>query len=1098
MAALEAQRPTLGDVAVEAALEGLRQRLGALESAEVPRAVRADDRRLITILFVDVVGSTALAEKQDPEEWRHTIAGLHAAFGRIIQEHHGIVAQYLGDGLLALFGAQIAGEHDPENAIRAALAAQAAVQSMNGAHPLTIRIGIHTGLVILGDLGSDAKREFTATGDAMNLAARLQSAAPPGGVLISHDTYRYVRGVFSVTPQPALTVKGKEKPVQSYLVRRAKARPFRTVTRGVAGIQTRTVGRDEELKQLQEGYLEAFEQRRVVWQQLVGEAGIGKSRLLEDIRDWVELRPEIVRLHKARAYIADARQPFALIRRLWFDRFQIAEDAPLAQAESKWVRGFQEMAGSDEVEPAHALGLLVGLPFEGSPHIGAMRDDPVQVKGRAFVVSREFLRKIREQSPVEILLEDLQWADESSWEYLTEVLMEGSEPVEGLHGVFIAAAARPEWNPPRSLLGRAPYRAIELRPLSDAATQELVLELLQRVEGVPDDVVRLVVERSEGMPYYAEELVNWFFDRGIIDQSREPWRFVSARLKESPLPATLQHLLLTRLSVLSDAERGVLQRGAVFGRNFWAGGLEALGVREPDGVLRPLQPRGFVDPQPESSFEGDTEWSFHHALLRDVTYESVLRRERVALHKAAAGWLEEQARRAGRLDEFTGLLGEHAERAGDMSAAADWYLRAGERAKSRGATAEARGFFSRALELLPPIEKERRWRALIGRAETLWILGEPDEERADVAALLGLAEELEDDTRLAEAHLRQATNSSAMGDYRAALRAAEQAIAAARRAGNANFEVRALSHKVVSQTRSGDMAGAEQTAEEVLARAQALGDAAALALATGRAALHYTESGNLGRAQELRRKTVELAERLGDREQHARSLGNLGYGFVLLGMYKPARAMLERSLHLHEAIGARRNRAYQLQNLGLASFRSGDNRAARRLLEVSVQEFTVVGDAFGRGAGLQYLALVFESTGDYAGAARRFEEAKSVLSERGSLLAMDAVAGQARCALALGHLEEARRLVAELWAFLTDHGPKGLEHPVWVYLTCADIFDALGDRETARKAIEVGYGELQAHADRISNAEWRKSFLENVPEHRAITELWERTVPTTH
>ncbi|HEV8339344.1 MAG TPA: adenylate/guanylate cyclase domain-containing protein [bacterium] len=1093
MAALEAQRTTLGDAAVDAALDGLRQRLAALGTATPTAAGPAEERRLITIFFTDIVGSTAMAEKQDPEEWRQTVARLHSTVGMIVQQHQGRVAQYLGDGLLALFGAQTASEHDTENAIRAALAVQTAVSAMDGAHPIQIRVGIHTGLVVVGELGSEAKKEFTATGDAMNLAARVQSAAPPGGILISHDTYRYVRGVFNVTPQPALTLKGKQEPVQTYLVRTAKPRPFRTVTRGVAGVQTRTVGREAELSQLQMAYLEAFEQRRVVWTQLVGEAGIGKSRLLDDIRDWIELRPEAIWLYRARAYVGDARQPFALIRRLWFDRFQIAEDAPLLQAEARWVRAFQELAGVDDVEPAHALGLLVGLPFEGSPYIGAMRDDPVQVKGRAFVVSREFLANIRQRGPIEILLEDLQWADESSWEYLTEVLLESAEPREGLQGMFICAAARPEWTPPKTLTERSTYRPIELRPLSDEATRELALELVQRVEDVPEDVVRLVVERSEGMPYYAEEMVNWFFDRGIIDQSHEPWRFVPARLKESPLPATLQHLLLTRLSVLSDPERAVLQRGAVFGRNFWAGGLEALGVPHPDAMLRPLQPRGFVDPQPESSFEGDTEWSFHHTLLRDVTYESVLRRERTALHKAAAGWLEEQARRAGRLDEFAGLLGEHAERAGEMSGAADWYLQAGERAKGRGASAEARKFFDRALELLPPIDKERRWRALTGRAEALGILGEPDEERADVAALLSLAEELNDDNRLAEAYFRQAVYASAMADFRASLRAAEQAVAAARRAANPVMEVRALAVKLGAQTRSGDMSGAEQTTEEALARAHAVGDEAALVFAMGRAALFYGDSGDYGRGQELVSQTVELAHRLGNREREARGLGNLGYGFAILGMYKQARATLERALQLDEAVGNRRGRAYDLQNLGLVYFRSGDTRAARRVLEQSLQDFTAVGDAFGRAASFQYLALVMEHTGDSSGAARRFDEAKNVFTERGSIaFAMDAVAGLARCALSQGRLEEARRFVTELWSYLSENGPKGLEQATLAYLTCVDILDALGQSEGARTALEAGYRELSARAERISNAEWRKSFLENVPENRTIVEMWEQ------
>ncbi|MGH2403307.1 MAG: ATP-binding protein, partial [bacterium] len=726
MAVLEGQRALLGDAVVDPALAALRQQIAALEIEGAVEAAPTEERRVITILFADIVGSTAIAERLDPEEWRETIAALLGAIGSAIQRHRGTVAQYQGDGLLALFGAQRASEHDPEHAIRAGLAAHAAVAGVRTSHPLQIRVGIHTGLVVIGELGSEAKKEFAAIGDATNLAARLQTAAPPGGVLVSHDTYRHVRGVFNVTPQPPLTVKGKQEPVQTYLVRGAKPRPFRTVTRGVAGIQTRTVGREPEQRALQRAYLDALEHKGGVWAQLVGEAGVGKSRLLDDTRDWADLRPESFRLLRARAYAGDAAQPLALIRRLWFDRFQIAEDAPLDQAEAKWVQGFQELGKTSEDEPAHALGLLVGLPFHGSRHIRAMRADPAQVKGRAVVVSRELLRAIRQDTPVVILLEDLQWADVSSWEYLTEVLLEAAEPGEAGYGLFILGAARPEWTLPTVLLAHPSYRQINLQLLSDEASRELAVELLHRVEGVPGEVVRLIVERSEGNPYFAEELVNWFVDRGIIDQRHEPWRFVPAQLKESPLPATLQHLLLTRLSALGDGERAVLQRGAIFGRNFWSGGLEALGVRQPEAVLRPLQPRGFVDPQPESSFEGETEWSFRHTLLRDVTYESVLKRERAALHNAAAVWLEQQATAAGRLDEFAGLLGEHAERAGELSAAADWYLRAADRAKTQGATWEAKRFFNQALDLLPLTDRERRWRGLLGRGEVLGILGEPE------------------------------------------------------------------------------------------------------------------------------------------------------------------------------------------------------------------------------------------------------------------------------------------------------------------------------------------------------------------------------------
>src|SRR5512136_47633 len=208
MEALEAQRTVLGDAVVEPALVGLRQQLAALEAQQQTQAA-PEERRIVTILFSDLVGSTAMAEQLDPEDWRQVVAGIHAMAGRCVQQQDGVVMQYLGDGLLALFGARTSSERDPENAIRAALNIQAGLTTLQTGRPVQMRVGIHTGLVVVGEMGSEARHEFTATGDAMNLAARLQSAAPPGGIIISHDTYRYVRGAFDVTPQPPLTVKGK-------------------------------------------------------------------------------------------------------------------------------------------------------------------------------------------------------------------------------------------------------------------------------------------------------------------------------------------------------------------------------------------------------------------------------------------------------------------------------------------------------------------------------------------------------------------------------------------------------------------------------------------------------------------------------------------------------------------------------------------------------------------------------------------------------------------------------------------------------------------------------------------------------------------------
>lgn len=1098
---LEEQRGVLGDAIVDPALAALRQQLTSLEEQASVQVAPMEERCLVTILFMDMVGSTSMAEKLDPEEWRQVVEKFHTTLGGAITNHHGTIAQYLGDGLLAFFGAKDASEADPENAIRAALDGQAAVAD----EKVQLRAGIHTGLVVVGELGEETHKEFTASGDAMNLAARLQSAAPPGGILISHDTYRYVRGVFNVTPRPPLMVKGKSEPLQTYLVRQAKPRAFRSVARGVAGVETRTVGREVEIQALQAAYLRAYEQHGMVWAQLLGDPGVGKSRLLEDMNDWLDLRPETFRLLRARAFPDDASQPFALVRRMWFDRFQIAEDAPLDQAEAKWVARFKEFSGQEDgEEAAYALGLLVGLSFQESPYIKAMRSDPTQVKGRALVVSRELFKAVRQQYPAVVLLEDLQWTDAASWEYLMEVFL-GGETGKQSNGLFILGATRPEWHPPEALVAQFKSSlpdekrgekwgvVIQLAPLTDQATRELAKEIFQRTMDVPEQIINKIVERSEGVPYYTEEIVNWLIDHEILDTRAEQWRFFPEKLKEQPLPATLQHLLLTRLSSLSQPERAALQRGAIFGRRFWTGGLEALGVQHGAEMLGVLQPRGFVEAQPESAFQGDTEWSFHHNLLQEVTYESVLKRERATLHKVAAGWLEGQARQAGRLDEFAGLLGDHCERAGELSAAADWYLLAARRAMSQGAPREAVGFYTQALELLPPVDRERRWQALLGREEAFSGLGEAEPRKEDIAALLELASSSGDDNYLAEATLRQALFGMQAGERQIIDQAARETLAAARRCGNEAIEAKALTLIAVVELYRGDKSTAIQGVEEALQRARNLGDENVLSFVLTRAAFLYGEMPDIAKCYSLMIEQIELDHHLGNRIQEAMGLGNLGAGNIWLGLYKQGRAQIEQARAICEAFGARRTLAYNLGNLGNIYLDTGDLRKARQLMDQAMLEITPSHDARGKVFMLNSLGTVLLAMGDAPGAARRFNEACELASSQElAYSACESAAGLAACALAQGQMDNTSKYAHAAWDYLKEHGIVGMERPGMVYRTCIEVFDALGEAENARAALELGHQALMEVADTINVPEWRQSFLENVPDNRALMEMWER------
>ncbi len=336
------------------------------------------------------------------------------------------------------------------------------------------------------------------------------------------------------------------------------------------------------------------------------------------------------------------------------------------------------------------------------------------------------------------------------------------------------------------------------------------------------------------------------------------------------------------------------------------------------------------------------------------------------MHKSAAGWLETQARQADRLNEFAGVLAEHAWRAGEQVAAADWYQLAGEQARALGATREAKSHFDRALELIPPDDRERRWRTLLARNDALTMLGDIAPRQANLALLLDLAHEL-DDTRLGEAYYRKGNLLESQGDYLAAFEAYDLAVAAARRAGDKRLEALVLGIKVIGQNRVGDVAGAAASAETALALVPELDEKSANRVISN-VAVFYIETGDLARAAKLHQDLAARNQRLGDRDSATNSLSNLGYSYSMLGLYPQARAALEQALRYGQAIEARRESNFVLLNLGLVHWRCGEAIAARQAIEQALADLNAISDAMGGAWGFSYLGLVDEKAGAWESA----------------------------------------------------------------------------------------------------------------------------------
>ena len=407
IAQLEAQRATLGDAVVDLSIAALQEKLAALEPCPPP-----EQRKQVSILFADISGFTPMSETMDAEEVSDVINALWRQIDVAILENGGHIDKHIGDAVMALWGVETAHEGDPECAIRAALDMQAVLAEFKAGHSLGMRIGVSTGPVLLGRVGTTG--ELSAIGDAVNLAQQLEAAAPTGGVLMSHDTYRHVRGVFDVSEQEPLLVKDKAEPEKTYLVQRVKPRAFRHELRQIQGIETRMIGRDPELAALQDALNSAIAGRQTTLVTVLGEAGVGKSRLLYEFNNWLELHPEDVWYFKGRC--TQQRQGVAngLLRDLFAFRFGIAESDPIEVVRDKLEAGVARFLAGEGETKAHYLGAWLGYDYGHSPHVATLRGDAQQLHNRASLYLGQFFSALTDDSPAVILLEDLQWADGGS------------------------------------------------------------------------------------------------------------------------------------------------------------------------------------------------------------------------------------------------------------------------------------------------------------------------------------------------------------------------------------------------------------------------------------------------------------------------------------------------------------------------------------------------------------------------------------------------------------------------------------------------------------------------------------------------------------
>ncbi len=660
---LENRREILGDDVVDAALTPLRRELKS-------RLVDlADRRKQVTVLFADLSNFTAMSEFMDAEDVRHIVELLWARIDKVIIDHGGAIDKHIGDAVMALWGIDQTREDDPERAVHAALAMRDAVDTWRAdmrhieptvaeqEPPISIRIGVNTGAVILGLVGTTG--EFTAIGDTVNTASRLESAAPLGNILISQSTFLHVRGLFELREREPISIKGKSKPLSTYLVQSAVPRQFKTAQRGIEGVAIPMVGRSRSFAFLQERFFEVLLENHPQFITITGDAGIGKSRLIYEFNSWMDSQSWRTSYFMGRARQATAQKPYWLLHTLIASRFDIQESNSPQEIQNKLELGFfnEWEPTTDLQRKIHYIAHLAKFPLANSRYIDDCTSEDVDWKARASQDMVEYFLAISLNEPTVFFIEDLQWADQET----LEILMTAVESAKEQMLMIVATARRSLRTDMDSWLQNKPtYSQYALRSLSTEKSHELIEAILHKIEWIPHELLELISSRSGGNPYYIEEFIKMLVRDQIIVKGDNRWTVHAERLAETQIPTTLTSILEAQLEKIPPASLRLVQYASIVGETFW---LETLvymtekitwkadnehdlavsAEQQVDNGIAYLVQNGLIRENHCSQFRGTKEYSFTNAFLKQACYERILKRERQIYEGVAKEWLQKHA-----------------------------------------------------------------------------------------------------------------------------------------------------------------------------------------------------------------------------------------------------------------------------------------------------------------------------------------------------------------------------------------------------------------------------------------------------------------------
>ena len=949
-------------------------------AAEIGPPPAAEERKLATLLFADLAGSTALASGDDPERVRARMERFYEAMSAEIETAGGTVEKFAGDAVMAAFGVPAALEDHAERALHAALAMRRRLRELFG-DELALRIGVNTGEIVVG---KPREGSSFVSGDAVNVAARLEQAAGPGEILVGERTVGAVRGAFEFGEPTTVPAKGKPDGLPCRRLERALSlmRP-----RGVSGLHAVFVGRERELELLVASYARAAAESGPRLVTILGDAGVGKTRLVRELWQWLAAQEPQPLQRTGRCLPYGQIAYWALGEVLKEHLGILAGDSPES------VRG---RLGGREM-----LGLALGLDVAPDVH-------PLIVRDRFQDAWVDLLEELTAERPVALLVEDLHWAEEPLLDLLEHVLGRVRGPL------LVLATARPELLESRPGFGRLAGETVMLEPLAPQVTDELLARLLG---GEPPEPVRAVVAHAEGNPFFLEEALGSLIDQGLLDRQNGSWT-----MRELPsgfvVPDTVQAVVAARIDLLAPAEKQGLQAAAVIGRLFWSGPVyELCGELRPD--LRVLEERDFIRRRLGSSIEGEREYAIKHAVTREVVYAGIPRAKRAHLHAAFAVWLQWFG---GGRDELAPILAHHLAEAvrpedADLAWAGDEaelerlrekavvaLRRAAALAVGRYEIEDALSYLHRALELEQHEEaRSELWRD-IGRANAFTYDGE-----AFWAAMQESLRICHDRRTCADTYAElvfQTAMRAAMWKRRPDRAEVDEWIARALELAEPDTPARAKALLAQACWRPEE---ADAPAAAALELADRLGDVELLSWAMEARSIAAFEHARYEEAAAWAARRAELLPQIGDPDHVADIYEVTTPTVIALGRFDEARALARRHVELSHRLSPH----HRMHGIGLlVETEEGAGRwEAIEELTARVEEAVAENEAtpcVRNARTLLVCAVAAEAAGERE-RARKLERSAEALGMEGYEFAL--TPPRLRLALLRGDLDEARHLL---------------------------------------------------------------------------------------